>query len=50
MKSELPKVFVILNKDIFFKSKSSNLACFSECRAASAAICCWIKHKTKPDK
>lgn len=26
MKSELPKVFVILNYDIFFKSRSSNLA------------------------
>lgn len=46
MKSE---VFAVLNKDIFLKNKSSNLACFSEHRAASDT-CCWIKHKTKPQK
>lgn len=50
MKSKLPKIFVILDKVIFFKSKSGNLVCFSEHREASTTICYWIKHKTKPQK
>lgn len=47
MKSKLHKIVVILDK-LIFKSKSDNLACFSE--HCEASICCWIKHKTKPQK